>query len=683
MSTAPDAAAAFLAAALTGLAFILPISIAGINIALVLITVGLLLHRACGGSLDWRRAWGPVTWCLILYCAVSVLTSLMGVSPLVSLGYLHKDLHKLWVVLVVLLALRAVPGHRLPTALALGFTFAAAYGVARSCWESCHGYGFVWIRAHAFIHPVTYGEMMGLGLLGGFSLWLRPEPRGADYRPYALFSILTATALILSDTRAAILGVMVGFAALCVVESAYRRWLKWGTLAALLCGISMIFLPTGRALLPALRHFWSGAGANAELDRLVLWDVAWRAFRDHPWLGVGPSNYGTVFPVYFHGSLQGYRVWSSAHNISLHQMAERGVVGLAAFLTLVGVMLTLAWRRVRRNPDAWNLWAFSATVAFLVMNLTETAFQIEQIATFFLFIWALGEAGPLLQETQATTAPAVLPSSEILNALLYLFQRYVLRKPYLTATSGYAGLRFHFKTEDALGRHVYKRGTYEAPISEFLLRTLKPRPGDVIIDAGANLGWYSLLLSTSLKPPVRVFAFEPEPRNFKLLRRNLELNSCGTVTAVEKALSDSEGTLPLYLYSDKNLGRHSMLPIYDGPTVQVGTTSLDRFLAEEKIAPERVAFLKIDVEGYELQVLAGAKTVLGKVPLILCEYSPGYMRRGRHEPRALLELLAGAGYAPYLIPGRDPEPTTVDALAESKIGLNVLWSLAPLRAARQ
>jgi O-antigen ligase len=339
---------------------------------------------------------------LALYCAVAALTSLTAVAPAVSLRNFHKDLHKLWTLLILLPALRAAPARRLPVTLALGFAFIASYGVVQSCldsYRSYHGatfYGFshAWVRAHAFTHPVTYGEMLALGLLGCLAFLGCPEAEPRDRRAKIMLPALLTAGLILNQTRGAFLGVLAGLAVLHAVEPAFRRWLKWELAAAVLCAAAMELLPSQRSILASLKNYGAAVGANPQLNRLILWDVAWRIFKDHPWLGVGPSNYATVFAHYFQGTIEGIRIWGSAHNIFLQQLAERGLVGLATLLTLGWVLLARAWQRVRRTSDAWALWALAATAAFFVMNLTESAFQNEQITTLFLFIWTLGETGP-------------------------------------------------------------------------------------------------------------------------------------------------------------------------------------------------------------------------------------------------------------------------------------------------
>lgn len=387
--------------ALTAVALTLPVSIAGANIALGLLTAALAAHAALGGHLDWRRAWVPAVWAISLYCAVAVLAAVTGVSPAASLRNLYKDVHKLWVLLILLLAFRAAPAWRRPAALAAGFFFIASFAILRSCYDSYqsfhqdavfYGYHRVWVRAHGFIHPVTFGEMMGLGLLGGFVFWLRSED-GLGRRLSLILSAVLLAALILSDTRGAFFGVLAGLAALCAVTPVPRRWIGWGLLIALLGALSLGLLPTGRSLVSAFQSEGAALGANQQLNRFILWDVAWRIFKDHPWTGVGPANFGTAYPLYFQGMFDGARVWTSAHNIVLHQMAERGLLGLAALLTLGWALLARAWQRAREDRGPWNLWALSATVAFMVMNITETAFQVEQITTLFLAIWACAEAG--------------------------------------------------------------------------------------------------------------------------------------------------------------------------------------------------------------------------------------------------------------------------------------------------
>jgi O-antigen ligase len=206
---------------------------------------------------------------------------------------------------------------------------------------------------------------------------------------------LLVTALALNQTRAAFLSIIAGYAALCYADRRFLRWFK-PAIAACLLGVALMeLLPTGRSIVGSIQAkglSLGGAAGNPQLDRLALWNIAWRMFLDHPWVGVGPANFETMFTGYFQGIIGYQKVWSSAHNIVLHQLAERGLIGFAALTGLAGVFWLRARQRAVKIPNAWNLWALAATAAFFVLNLTDTALQNEQLATFYFFIWATAEA---------------------------------------------------------------------------------------------------------------------------------------------------------------------------------------------------------------------------------------------------------------------------------------------------
>jgi O-antigen ligase len=389
---------------LLALAFLLPVSIAGTNIALGLISAALVAHLASGRPLAWREAWTPVAWCLCIYLAVSLLTSFTGVRPSRSLHNYHKDFHKFWVYIILMLALRTAAERRLPATMAAGFVFISTCGITLSCIESYHhvqalGFTKGWQRVHAYFNAVTFAEMLALGLLGGLVCLAQRQATGrsSGRPPIIAFIALLAAALILSQTRGATLGMLAGFAAMCAVEPALRRWIKWGLAAAAL-GLCII----------SFRNFRTASGENLQFTRLYLWDVAWRIFKDHPWLGVGPSNYATVYTDYCHRIIEEHAVWSSAHNIYLQQLAERGLVGLAALLALIWAFLARAWKAACRVPDAANLLALSATIAFIVMNMTESAFHNEQITTLFLAIWAYTQCRDLGAEADGSQQAGAL-----------------------------------------------------------------------------------------------------------------------------------------------------------------------------------------------------------------------------------------------------------------------------------
>jgi FkbM family methyltransferase len=129
-------------------------------------------------------------------------------------------------------------------------------------------------------------------------------------------------------------------------------------------------------------------------------------------------------------------------------------------------------------------------------------------------------------------------------------------------------------------------------------------PGAVALDVGANVGAYSVLLGQWVGPGGRVYAFEPSPETFAGLSRHLALNGlAGTVVPVAAAVSRSNGRATL---SGGGLsGGNRLDPGGSGPAVE--TVSIDAFCAREAIVP---SFIKIDVEGAELDVLRGARDTI-------------------------------------------------------------------------
>jgi FkbM family methyltransferase len=152
------------------------------------------------------------------------------------------------------------------------------------------------------------------------------------------------------------------------------------------------------------------------------------------------------------------------------------------------------------------------------------------------------------------------------------------------------------------------------------------RPGQVVYDVGANIGFFTILCARLVGPEGRVFAFEPMPANVATLRHNIAMNGLENVTVVEKALSFSSGTAELFIspwpafhslnvegaVKRDNRGRDAGAPIV------VETVTLDGFLrGHGGPVPDLV---KLDVEGAELLALEGMReTLRTRAPLLVCE----------------------------------------------------------------
>lgn len=138
------------------------------------------------------------------------------------------------------------------------------------------------------------------------------------------------------------------------------------------------------------------------------------------------------------------------------------------------------------------------------------------------------------------------------------------------------------------------------------------RPGITALDVGANVGAYSLLLGQWVGAAGRVFAFEPAPQIFDALSRHVHLNALdAVVTPVEAAVAASMGTARLVVSRTAGESRLAMASDAHAQTREVAVTTIDAFCAREGLTP---AFIKIDVEGAELEVLRGARETIARSP---------------------------------------------------------------------
>lgn len=134
----------------------------------------------------------------------------------------------------------------------------------------------------------------------------------------------------------------------------------------------------------------------------------------------------------------------------------------------------------------------------------------------------------------------------------------------------------------------------------------------VVVDVGANIGYYSLLAARRVK---KVYAIEPDQKCFEILKKNVEENKLKNVVLINKAASDKREKK--YLVRDeKNLGNSR---INDKNGELINTDTLDNILKNE----QKIEVIKIDTQGWETQVVAGAKKVLKKdKPTVFLEYTP-------------------------------------------------------------
>ncbi|MGH8260182.1 MAG: FkbM family methyltransferase, partial [Steroidobacteraceae bacterium] len=242
------------------------------------------------------------------------------------------------------------------------------------------------------------------------------------------------------------------------------------------------------------------------------------------------------------------------------------------------------------------------------------------------------------------------------------------RSGYLEARAAPFDLTFVGPAADCITRHIYRFGAHEPDITRYVIDHVRLGPGEIAIDVGANLGWYSVLLTRLSDPGARIFAFEPDPETYGLLCRNLATNGASAVTAVNAALGETAGSAVLHRYRSRNNGRHTLVPGADarGGSCEVPVQTLDSFCESQGLGGARVRFLKIDVEGFEYFVLRGATHLLRRCDCVLLELNPVA------SARELLDWLAGTGLSVHAFRGGRLVPTSLAALMECRTQVDLI-----------
>jgi FkbM family methyltransferase len=195
----------------------------------------------------------------------------------------------------------------------------------------------------------------------------------------------------------------------------------------------------------------------------------------------------------------------------------------------------------------------------------------------------------------------------------------------------------------AFGRQLYRYRDRDPDLAfvRFLLK-----PGDVFVDGGAHVGMFTLVAARAVGPMGQVHAFEPHPATFEMLRCNIDLNGFGNVHLHCEAIGEQEGEAvfeaipgdraPWSHITGTSEGR-------DGNCIRVKVASLAESVPKE--VWEKIALMKLDLEGYELHALRGAGPLLDQVrPDLLVEVVPEHLERSGATAMELMNELQRYGY---------------------------------------
>lgn len=218
------------------------------------------------------------------------------------------------------------------------------------------------------------------------------------------------------------------------------------------------------------------------------------------------------------------------------------------------------------------------------------------------------------------------------------------------------GLYLRVDDLDSLGllaSHVYE------PYETSLLMSLVT-PGSTVVDIGANIGYHSVQFARATGPNGRVYSFEPDPDNLRLLRHNIRTNRLANVVVVPKAASDVTGTLTLYR-SSENRGDHRVYDSGDGRTAM----SIDAVAPDDVLGAVTgpVSVIKLDIQGAESRAIAGMARFLEAHPeaWVATELWPIGLARSGSSVELYLSQLRALGRAILRIDERRRRLTLLDA----------------------
>jgi FkbM family methyltransferase len=220
-------------------------------------------------------------------------------------------------------------------------------------------------------------------------------------------------------------------------------------------------------------------------------------------------------------------------------------------------------------------------------------------------------------------------------------------EPFELKVNGLPGLKLYLDPNDqVITPTILVLGNWEPAETTWFLRAVKP--GATIVDAGANVGYYTVIGSRLVGEKGKVYAFEPEPTAFALLQKNVRLNGITNAVLVQKALSNRNGIVKLFI-ADQNKGDHRIYqPAGESrPSMDVEAVRLDEYFKDQK---RRIDVIKMDTQGAEGLILEGMTGLLenrADGPTIFMEFWPHGLKGLGSDAGALLKKLQSYNYRFY------------------------------------
>jgi FkbM family methyltransferase len=239
------------------------------------------------------------------------------------------------------------------------------------------------------------------------------------------------------------------------------------------------------------------------------------------------------------------------------------------------------------------------------------------------------------------------------------------------------GSKMYVNPHSGVGVNLLRSKVHEPNLTRLFKQAIEE--GTVVVDVGAHIGYYTLIASKLVGTKGKVYAFEPEPSNYRLLIRNIHENRYKNVIATQKAVANKEQKEALFL-NKKDFGSHSLsrnnVPEL-GNSLEVESTTLDRFF-EKDVGNFKVDFVKMDAQGAEGLIVEGMSKIIEKNNnlKIVMEFWPSGLVNMGTDPKQLLVKLKHQGFKFQTVDEkkRSLEKTDINEILKQPVGIGTnLW----------
>jgi len=208
--------------------------------------------------------------------------------------------------------------------------------------------------------------------------------------------------------------------------------------------------------------------------------------------------------------------------------------------------------------------------------------------------------------------------------------------------------------------HLSINGLYEPFETAFVKSNIKR--GDIVVDIGANIGYYALIFAQLVGKEGKVFAFEPESYSFDLLKKNVEINGYQNIILEKKGVSNKTEKTKLYV-GETGTGGHRLFDSEGRTPLDIETVRLDEYFED---FDGKINFIKMDIEGAEPWALEGMNNILQKYRkiVIMSEFSPLALQRFHVKSEDYLQSILNQNFKIYYVSNQEKKikPASIDEL---------------------